>query len=39
MFHFLVRHYHVFGVDIQAWMFMATAMVVVGLYFSIKSIR
>jgi hypothetical protein len=25
MSHFLVRHYHVLGVDIQAWMFVATA--------------
>jgi hypothetical protein len=39
MSHFLVRHYHMLGVDIQAWMFVATALVLVGVYFSIRSLR
>jgi hypothetical protein len=34
MSHFLVRHFHMFGLDIQGWMFVATALVVVGVYFS-----
>jgi hypothetical protein len=36
---FLVRHFHVFGVDIQGWMFVATALVIVGVYFSIRPYR
>jgi hypothetical protein len=39
MSHFLVRHFHMFGADIQGWMFVATALVVVGVYFSIRSDR
>jgi hypothetical protein len=37
VFHFLVRHFHIFGLDIQAWMILATALIVVAVYFSMRT--
>jgi hypothetical protein len=37
--HFLVHHFQVLGVSFQGWMFAAAAIILVFIYFSMRSLR